>query len=79
MKKIFQKLKFNFEKSIFFQFEPTNVQVKIKFSLKNSKICSYMHLFKKWSKYAFAYESMQMHNYPKPIDHNKRLPVFLLS
>jgi len=26
-----------------------------------------MHLFKKWSKYAFAYASMQMHNYPKPI------------
>ncbi len=25
-----------------------------------------MHLFKKWSKYAFAYVSMQMHNYPKP-------------
>ncbi len=25
-----------------------------------------MHLFKKWSKYAFAYTSMQMHNYPKP-------------
>jgi len=25
-----------------------------------------MHLFKKWSKYAFAYASMQMHNYPKP-------------
>jgi len=46
------------------------------FSLKNSKICtfflkilkicSYMHLFKKWLKYAFAYASMQMHNYPKP-------------
>jgi len=29
----------------------------------------YMHLFKKWSKYAFAYASMQMHNYPKP-SHN---------
>jgi hypothetical protein len=28
-------LKFNFEKRIFFQFEPTNVQVKIKFFLKN--------------------------------------------
>ncbi len=76
MEKNFQKLKFNFEKSIFFQFEPTNVQVKTKFFLKNSKICiyyikilkicSYMHLFKKWSKYAFAYASMQMHNYPKP-------------
>jgi len=25
-----------------------------------------MHLFKKWSKYAFAYASMQMHNYLKP-------------
>ena len=25
-----------------------------------------MHLLKKWSKYAFAYASMQMHNYPKP-------------
>ena len=25
-----------------------------------------MHLCKKWSKYAFAYASMQMHNYPKP-------------
>jgi len=25
-----------------------------------------MHLFKKWSKYAFAYATMQMHNYPKP-------------
>ncbi len=25
-----------------------------------------MHLFKKWSKYAFGYASMQMHNYPKP-------------
>jgi len=31
----FQKLKFNFEKSIFFQFEQTNVQVKIKFVLQN--------------------------------------------
>jgi len=61
MKKNFQKLKFNFEKSIFFQCEPTNVPVKIKFFLKTSKIsiyylkilkiCSYMHLFKKWSKY----------------------------
>ncbi len=30
-----------------------------------------MHLFKKWSKYAIAYESMQMHNYPKPI-HKQR-------
>jgi len=30
-----------------------------------------MHLFKKWSKYAFAYASMQMHNYPKPI-YNKQ-------
>jgi hypothetical protein len=29
-------------------------------------MCSYMHLFKKWSKNAFAYASMQMHNYPKP-------------
>jgi len=37
--------------------------------LKILKICSYMHLFKKWSKYAFAYASMQMHNYPKPINH----------
>ena len=27
-----------------------------------------MHLCKKWSKYAFAYASMQMHNYPKPTD-----------
>jgi len=27
-----------------------------------------MHLIKKWPKYAFAYASMQMHNYPKPID-----------
>jgi len=34
--------------------------------LKILKICSYMDLFKKWSKYAFAYASMQMHNYPKP-------------
>jgi len=25
-----------------------------------------MHLFKKWSEYAFIYSSMQMHNYPKP-------------
>ncbi len=25
-----------------------------------------MQLFKYWSKYAFAYASMQMHNYPKP-------------
>ncbi len=25
-----------------------------------------MHLFKKQSEYAFAYASMQMHNYPKP-------------
>ena len=25
-----------------------------------------MHLCKKWLKYAFAYASMQMHNYPKP-------------
>jgi len=31
MKKNFQNLKFNFEKNIFFQFELTNVQVKIKF------------------------------------------------
>jgi len=29
-----------------------------------------MHLFKKWSKYAFAYASMQMHNYPKPIHYS---------
>jgi len=29
-----------------------------------------MHLFKKWSKYAFAYASMQMHNYPK---HNYKI------
>ena len=51
-------------------------KLKSSFSLKTSKICiyylkilkicSYMHLFKKWSKYAFAYASMQMHNYPKP-------------
>ena len=27
----------------------------------------YMHLFHKSPKYAFAYASMQMHNYPKPI------------
>jgi hypothetical protein len=27
-----------------------------------------MHLYEKWSKYAFAYVHMQMHNYPKPID-----------
>ena len=27
-----------------------------------------MHLWKKWSKYALAYASMQMHNYPKPTD-----------
>jgi len=26
-----------------------------------------MHLFAKWSKYAFAYARMHMHNYPKPI------------
>ena len=25
-----------------------------------------MHLYKKWPKYAFAYASMQMHNYPEP-------------
>jgi hypothetical protein len=25
-----------------------------------------MHLYEKWSKYAFAYAHMQMHNYPKP-------------
>ena len=25
-----------------------------------------MHLHKKWAKYAFAYASMQIHNYPKP-------------
>jgi hypothetical protein len=30
-----------------------------------------MHLFKKWSKYAFAYASMQMHNYPKPSYNNR--------
>ncbi len=27
-----------------------------------------MHLYEKWSKYAFAYAHMQMHNYPKPSD-----------
>jgi len=27
-----------------------------------------MHLSNKGSKYAFAYASMQMHNYPKPIN-----------
>ena len=27
-----------------------------------------MHLYKKWPKYAFAYASMQMQNYPKPSD-----------
>jgi hypothetical protein len=25
-----------------------------------------MHLYEKWSKYAFANAQMQMHNYPKP-------------
>ena len=32
-----------------------------------------MHLFKKWSKYAFAYASMQMHNYPKPSHYNIKI------
>ncbi len=31
-----------------------------------SKNLKNMHLYKKWSKYAFAYAHMQMHNYPKP-------------
>ncbi len=30
-----------------------------------------MHLYNELSKYAFAHASMQMHNYPKPNDHNK--------
>ncbi len=30
-----------------------------------------MHLFKKLSKYAFAYASMQLHNYPKPNNNQK--------
>jgi len=38
-----------------------------------------MHLFKKWLKYAFAYASMQMHNYPKPSDYNKRKWRFLIA
>ena len=29
-----------------------------------------MHLYKKWPKYAVAYASMQMHNYPKPNYYN---------
>ncbi len=35
-----------------------------------------MHLFKKYSKYAFAYASMQMHNYPKPNEHFMRNKLF---
>ncbi len=33
-----------------------------------------MHLFKKWAKYAFAYASMQMHNYPKPSNNYLQTP-----
>jgi len=36
------------------------------YMLKRLKICTYMHLFQKYPKYAFAYASMQMHNYPDP-------------
>ena len=32
----------------------------------------YMHLFQKSPKYAFAYASMQMHNYPKPTHYNQK-------
>jgi len=35
-----------------------------------------MHLFKKWSKYAFAYASMQMHNYPKPSYYTWQIKLF---
>jgi hypothetical protein len=38
-----------------------------------------MHLYEKWSKYAFAYAHMQMHNYPKPSDHIKQLAVYIKS
>jgi hypothetical protein len=34
-----------------------------------------MHLFKKWSKYAFAHASMQMHYYPKP-SYNEQIELF---
>ena len=40
------------------------------YSVKILKICNYMHLYPKWPKYAFAYAHMQMHNYPKPSNHN---------
>ena len=36
-----------------------------------------MHLCKKWLKYAFAYASMQMHNYPKP-SYNEQNEFFWL-
>jgi hypothetical protein len=74
-----EKLKFNFEKIYFSNLNQQMSKLKSSFSLKTSKICIYyikilkiciyMHLFKKWSKYAFAYASMQMHNYPKPTYH----------
>jgi len=38
----------------------------------------HMHLFKKWSKYAFAYASMQMHNYPKP-SYNREAIILLFQ
>jgi len=38
-----------------------------------------MNLFKKWSNYAFAYASMQMHNYPKPSDKDVLLTILPIN
>ncbi len=47
--------------------------------IKILKISSHMHLFKRWSKYAFAYASMQKHNHPKPSYNMLSKAVFLNS
>ncbi len=80
-------------KNIFFLIRTNKSQIQIQvcsmFSIKTSKICtyylkilkicSYVHLFKKWSKYAFAYASMQMHNYPKPSDNTNTMIILTSS
>ena len=40
--------------------------------VKILKICNYMHLYQKWSKYAFASAQIQVHNYPKPTNYLTR-------
>jgi len=84
-RKIFKNWNLIFKKVYFSNLNQQMSMLKSRFSLKNSKICiyylkilkicSYIHLFKKWSKHAFSYASMQMHNYPKP----RRLDIMLFK